>query len=317
MSGWSPRLKTGDSWVWATPGYARCGGVEITCSLPPLGARLHSAPSTCLPPCGAAGGGRDLPAAVLWADDPARLCRELLKRIRSRMDDRAQAGMAADRVRPLGLVQPLPGGSSVVPACQMDGRVCLVETPSPRCSVLAGIACSSQSQPCARGRALFFLPPTPCRCPLLLPLLLPPRRRCGFRWPATAGATTSAALAQRRREGRSWRRRWVTEGVCVQAVPGALGGATACTMPGWCLARQQGPPRLLHSSRRALAPGRGAGAPGQSCSHAGCPKWAAFSPPNHLSSRLPAGAPRLRGVLPHPLLGGAVLHHRHPACSPS
>ncbi|KAL4444979.1 hypothetical protein ABPG77_004029 [Micractinium sp. CCAP 211/92] len=45
------------------------------------------------------GGGRDLPAAVLWADDPARLRRELLKRIRSRMDDRAQAGMAADRVR--------------------------------------------------------------------------------------------------------------------------------------------------------------------------------------------------------------------------
>ncbi len=166
--------------MWATPGYARCGGVEITCSLPPLGARLHSAPSTCLPPCGAAGGGRDLPAAVLWADDPARLRRELLKRIRSRMDDRAQAGMAADRVRPLGLVQPLPGGSSVAPACQMDGRVCLVETPSPRCSVLAGNACSSQSQPCARGRALFFLPPTPCRCPLLLPLLLPPPPQVRF-----------------------------------------------------------------------------------------------------------------------------------------
>lgn len=58
-----------------------------------------SAAPTAIARCCAAGDGPGLPAAALWADDPARLRRELLKRVRARMDDRAQAGMAADQVR--------------------------------------------------------------------------------------------------------------------------------------------------------------------------------------------------------------------------
>lgn len=45
-----------------------------------------------------AAGNPDAPTAALIAGDPAALRRELLKRVRARMDDRAQAGMQADPV---------------------------------------------------------------------------------------------------------------------------------------------------------------------------------------------------------------------------
>ena len=48
---------------------------------------------------GAAGAVAPGGGASLLAGDPAGLRRELLRRVRDRMDARAQAGMQADRVR--------------------------------------------------------------------------------------------------------------------------------------------------------------------------------------------------------------------------
>ena len=46
-----------------------------------------------------AGGNPEAPTAALFAGDPGQLRRELLRRVKERMDDRAQAGMQADPVR--------------------------------------------------------------------------------------------------------------------------------------------------------------------------------------------------------------------------
>lgn len=46
-----------------------------------------------------AGGNPEAPTAALFAGDPGQLRWELLRRVKRRMDDRAQAGMQADPVR--------------------------------------------------------------------------------------------------------------------------------------------------------------------------------------------------------------------------
>ena len=52
-----------------------------------------------------AAGNAEAHTAALYAGDPGQLRRELLRRVRQRMDDRAQAGMAAD---PVSGWPPLP-----------------------------------------------------------------------------------------------------------------------------------------------------------------------------------------------------------------
>lgn len=88
----------------------RCAGQEgqaiscsLTCTSPhSLVAALtpfHAVTSLSYVPPTTAGGNPDVPTAAQFAGDPTALRRELSRRVRERMSDRADAGMAADPVR--------------------------------------------------------------------------------------------------------------------------------------------------------------------------------------------------------------------------